>query len=366
MNFSEGEIMKRSKPKISVMSLADNVKGQGVGSAYSEQLCLIEERLDDTYDIKKNTIISGEITHYHSINFRFFLHSYMNRKKTMRVGSVHFIPETIEGSITLPKWMKRIFYWYILEFYKNMDQLVTVNPIFIDKMEDLGFDRKHISYIPNFVSHEQFHKVSTDEKNRIRASYELSDHDFVVLGVGQVQTRKGIMDFVEVAKACPAIKFVWAGGFSFGKITDGFEELSQIVENPPDNVRFLGIVDRSEMNAIYNMADVLFLPSYSELFPMTVLESMNVGIPIVLRNLELYKNILFDFYLQAEDNKSFESLIRKLSNDEAFYRSWASQSSKGSEFYCRESVGKMWEEFYKRMLELESSETYDKKSKAYN
>lgn len=358
--------MKQGKPTISVMSLADNVKGQGVGSAYSEQLCLIEERLDDSYVIMKNTIKSGEITHYHSINFRFFIHAFMNRKKTIRVGSVHFIPETIEGSITLPAWMKKIFYWYILEFYKSMDQLVTVNPIFIDKMEHLGFDRKNISYIPNFVSHDQFHKVPVDEKKRIRQSNNLSEHDFVVLGVGQIQTRKGIMDFVEVAKACPAIKFVWAGGFSFGKITDGFEALSDIVENPPDNVRFLGIVDRSEMNAIYNMADVLFLPSYSELFPMTVLESMNVGIPIVLRDLDLYKNILFDYYLQAEDNRSFASLIRKLSHDDAFYMSWANQSSKGGDFYCKESVGKMWEVFYKRMLELESSETYDKKSKAFN
>lgn len=348
------------------MSLADSVKGQGVGSAYSEQLQLIEERLENTYDIRKNTIKSGEITHYHSINFRFFLHTFLNRKRTVKVGSVHFIPETIEGSITLPGWMKRIFYWYILEFYKSMDQLVTVNPMFIDKMENLGFDRMTISYIPNYVSHEQFHKVNQAQKNQIRLANGLLAHDFVVLGVGQIQTRKGIIDFIEVAKACPAIKFVWAGGFSFGKITDGFDALSQVVENPPANVRFLGIVDRSAMNDIYNMADIMFLPSYSELFPMTVLEAMNVGIPIVLRNLDLYKNILFDFYLQAEDNQSFASLIRKLMNDDAFYCSWASQSSKGSDFYCRESVGKMWEEFYKKMLELESSETYDKKSKAYN
>ena len=43
------------------------------------------------------------------------------------------------------------------------------------------------------------------------------------MGAGQVQTRKGVMDFVEVAKKMPDVKFVWAGGFSFGAITDGHE-----------------------------------------------------------------------------------------------------------------------------------------------
>ena len=50
------------------------------------------------------------------------------------------------------------------------------------------------------------------------------------MGAGQVQTRKGVMDFVEVAKKMPDVKFVWAGGFSFGAITDGHEELKKIMD----------------------------------------------------------------------------------------------------------------------------------------
>ncbi len=365
MKYSLVKIQKIDKPRISVMSLADKVKGQGVGSAYSEQLNLIEERLDGVYDIKKNTIKSGEITHYHSINFRFFMHSLLNKKRTVRVGSVHFIPETIEGSITLPPWMKRIFYWYILEFYKSMDQLVTVNPVFIEKLVALGFNQESISYIPNFVSGEQFYKISKEEKKTVRSKYNLDENDFVMLGVGQVQTRKGILDFVEVAKLCPDKKFVWAGGFSFGRITDGYDALSEVVENPPENVKFLGIIDRSEMNEVYNMADVMFLPSYSELFPMTVLEAMNVGIPMLLRDLDLYENILFDYYLRANDNIAFSKIIDQLASDKSYYEKWASQSQMGSEFYSRESVGMMWEKYYEQMLELESSDHYAKKSKAY-
>lgn len=48
-----------------------------------------------------------------------------------------------------------------------------------------------------------------------------------MLGAGQVQTRKGVLDFVDVAKKSPDVQFVWAGGFSFGRITDGYEELKK-------------------------------------------------------------------------------------------------------------------------------------------
>ena len=82
--------------------------------------------------------------------------------------------------------------------------------------------------------------------------------------------------------------FVWAGGFSFGRISDGYEEIRKMMKHLPPNVRFLGIVDREKMNEIYNMADVMFLPSYEELFPMTILESMNCAVPVLVRNLPIY------------------------------------------------------------------------------
>jgi 1,2-diacylglycerol-3-alpha-glucose alpha-1,2-galactosyltransferase len=354
------------KPTLTVMSLAEKVKGQGVGSAFHEQYSLITERMSHQLDIRLNTLTAGEVTHYHTINFRFFIHALLNRHKTLRIASVHFLPETIEGSIELPKIAKVVFYRYLLAFYKSMDYLVTVNPVFIDKLETLGLERSSIAYIPNYVSKDQFYKMQSTEKSEIRKRYDYSSRDFIVLGVGQIQTRKGILDFIETAKKTPHIQFVWAGGFSFGKITDGYEILKDVVENPPSNVRFLGILEREEMNGVYNMVDMLFLPSYSELFPMTVLEAMSVEIPILLRKLPLYEDILFDYYLSSENNDQFSQIISRLSKNDPYYQAWADQSKKGAEFYDRESVGQLWENYYKSMLDLESRAQYDKKTKAFN
>ena len=81
--------------------------------------------------------------------------------------------------------------------------------------------------------------------------------------------------------------------FHSEKITDGYEEVRKVVENPPDNIKFTGIVDRDKMNEIYNLADVMFLPSYEELFPMTILEAMNCRVPLLLRDIRSMKT----FYL---------------------------------------------------------------------
>jgi len=350
LEFKRNKAKRKKKPILAVMSLADKVKGQGVGSAYEEQLALVRDKLGNDYDIRINPICSGDVTHYHSINLRFFFHCLIHSRNTVKVGSVHFIPETLEGSIKLPNRIKKIFYKYVLKFYEAMDILVTVNPVFIEKLVELGFDRDKIQYIPNFVSDENFYRLSKENRSLVCRKIGVDPYKFTVLGVGQVQTRKGIFDFVEVAKSLPDYQFVWAGGFSFGRITDGYEMLKEIVESPPPNVKFLGIIDRTEMNAMYNIADLMFLPSYSELFPMTVLEAMQVGTPMLLRNLDLYKDILFDYYLNTDNNETFALYIKQLATDANFHSYWTNQSIKGGKQYSREMIGTRWKEFYKEAI----------------
>lgn len=39
---------------------------------------------------------------------------------------------------------------------------------------------------------------------------------------------------------------------------------------------------------------------------MTILEAVNLHVPLVLRDLDLYKDILFDRYMHANDNDGFK------------------------------------------------------------
>ena len=184
-------------------------------------------------------------------------------------------------------------------------------------------------------------------KDKIRDEFKIDKNKFVVLGVGQTQTRKGIIDFYKVALKNPDIQFVWAGGFSFGKITAGYDEIKKIIDNPPENLKFLGIVERKRMNEIFNMADMLFLPSYQELFPMTLLECVNAELPFLVRDLDLYKDIFLSHYLVGHDNDEFSSLINRLKDDKDFYNEIKEDSLKLKEFYSVKNVAKLWDKYYK-------------------
>jgi len=260
-------------PTINMLSSADKIKGQGVGSAYLEQVNLVQNGLDKEYKVVINKRERTEIMHYHTIDLKHYLSIPFAKRKGVTVGYVHFLPETVEGSIKLPNVIKKVFYRYIISFYRSMDYLVTVNPNFIPKLEAYNIDKKKITYIPNYVSNEKFYNLSNEDKYKAKEKFKIAKDAFVVLGVGQIQTRKGVIDFINIAKKLPEVQFIWAGGFSFGNITDGYKELKSEMDNAPKNILFTGIVERDLMNDIYNVSDVLFMPSYNELFPMSILES---------------------------------------------------------------------------------------------
>lgn len=336
--------MENKKLRINMLSMADSVSGQGVSSAYLELMKLLKEDGKDDFEIYLNKGLKYDIIHAHTIEPRNYLK--LKFSKCPTISYVHFLPDTLDGSIKLPKPIFKIFKKYVISFYKSADHLVVVNPIFKEDMIKCGLDENKITYIPNFVSKEKFFKKSETEIKSIRKKYNIKDDEFVILGAGQVQTRKGVIDFVEVAKKLPDITFIWAGGFSFGAITDGHNELKKIMDNPPKNVKFLGIVPREEMNDLFNMADVLFVPSYNELFPMTILEAVSTDTPILLRDLKLYEDILFKKYLKGSNNKDFENLLIKLKNDKDEYKKQVENAKYISSFYSKDNIYKMWKEFY--------------------
>lgn len=337
-----------SKIVINMCSSADKVAGQGVGSAYLEQVALMKENAKEDYEILVNSSKKADIYHYHTIDPWHYVK--MKMRKGIHVAYVHFLPDTLDGSIQLPRFAFNIFKKYVVRFYKQADVLVVVNPTFIDELVKIGLQRERIHYIPNVVSQSKFYRESENQRQKWRQSMGFKEDDFVVLGAGQVQTRKGIRDFIEVAQACPDFHFVWCGGFSFGSITDDYEALNEIYHHPPKNVTFTGIVPRDEMNKMFNLADVLFMPSYNELFPMTILEASNCQKPIVLRDLTLYEDILFENYIKAHNNEEFARLLQQLQQDPIFYQDYEKKADAIAQFYSKEHVFRLWDEFYHLIL----------------
>jgi 1,2-diacylglycerol-3-alpha-glucose alpha-1,2-galactosyltransferase len=337
--------------RINMFSQADSVAGQGVGAAYLELIRLLRTHLVDDFYVTINKYGRSDLTHYHTINPTYFANSF-SPARGRKIGYVHFLPDTLDGSIKLPGVAKKVFYQYVIDFYKRMDQIVVVNPIFIDKLAEYGLDRNKIRYIPNFVAKSEFYEQTQAKKNATRQELGIPQDKFVVFGDGQVQARKGVDDFAKLAEANPDYQFIWAGGFSFGKITDGYDHFKQLVENPPKNLTFTGIIDREKLVDYLNMADLFLLPSFDELFPMSVLEAFSCGTPVLLRDLDLYRAIIDGYYLAGKDFAEMNEQLRFAATHPEVLARQQELSRKASQQYSEDHLAEIWRDFYQEQYQL--------------
>jgi 1,2-diacylglycerol-3-alpha-glucose alpha-1,2-galactosyltransferase len=147
----------------------------------------------------------------------------------------------------------------------------------------------------------------------------LSESDFVVLGVGQLMGRKGVEDFLEIAEIISEAKFVWVGGRPFGVLTEGILRINERIKKAGECIISPGEIDLEKMPLVYAAADLMLFPSYHETFGLAPLEAAASGMPVIYRDLEVYKLLYKNPYLKARDNNEFITLTKRMIHDKDFY-----------------------------------------------
>jgi len=342
-------LMEEKKITLDILSHADSAEAQGVLSVYREQTAILEKYGKGDFDLSYNKLHGRfDLYHIHSVNPSFYFRGIRSKKK-ISIVFVHFLPDTLDGSVKLPKIAFKIFKKYVTSFYKRAKEIVVVNPSFKKDLVEFGADPERITYIPNFVSHDAFFPKKEEERIALKKKYRLPLDKKTVIAVGQVQTRKGVKDFIRLAESCPDLYFLWCGGFSFKGITDGYKELKAEMEKERPNLRFHGIAPREEMNDLYNASDVFLLPSFNELFPMALLEAVNAGLPYIVRDLDLYKDILVGDYLRASDVTGFKEILEGLISDPSKYKEGKELSRLMADAYSEEKNYALWRDYYRRI-----------------
>lgn len=108
-----------------------------------------------------------------------------------------------------------------------------------------------------------------------------SNHE--ILFLGELGRRKGCYDIPavieDVVKSIPDVKFILAGAGS----TQDEIAIKQLIKEKgiEQNVEFPGWVRGNQKDKLLREADVFFLPSYNEGMPMSILDAMGYGLPIV-------------------------------------------------------------------------------------
>jgi len=124
--------------------------------------------------------------------------------------------------------------------------------------------------------------VEFNDHKFVKESFGLSRDSKVVLFLGRITLQKGPEYFLYAAKKVleqdPNIKFVVAGtGDMHGMMIEKAAELGI-----GENVLFTGFLKGKDIDKAYQMADLYVMPSVSEPFGITPLESMRNNTPVLI------------------------------------------------------------------------------------
>jgi 1,2-diacylglycerol-3-alpha-glucose alpha-1,2-galactosyltransferase len=296
-----------------VSETAFYAKGMGVHTAFIDLVNLLKK--NNEVNVVVNNEGRGDIFHAHTYGLYYFYKGW--RYKGRRIHTIHTTPETLEGSIPFYRLVKPFAKLYFKMVYNFADVCIVISPTVRKSLENLNIKSKLV-YINNPILTSAWDNTNT-KKEAIRKDLGIGETEFVVLGVGQLQKRKGVEDFIDMAVKMPHLKFVWVGGRPFGNATEGVSRINERIKNAPANIQFTGLVPLETMSNYYASADAFVFPSYQENCPLAPIEAAAMGLPVVFRDLKEYTTLYESPYLKAQDNEGFMAHLDKLSSDKAFH-----------------------------------------------
>lgn len=150
---------------------------------------------------------------------------------------------------------------------------------------------REIQYIPPLIPFEE----CIIDKAELRRTYNLELSDTIFLFVGSIKKIKGCDTLIDAFTGLGdeyvkknKLKLLLAGD---GNLRTSLEEnVRQKKFN--SHIIFMGNITREHISLIYKLADIYILPSYFEGTPISMLEAMFNGLPIIGSNVRGINNII--------------------------------------------------------------------------
>jgi glycosyltransferase involved in cell wall biosynthesis len=141
----------------------------------------------------------------------------------------------------------------------------------------LGSNR--VTYVTNGIDPGEFTKP-VDAPDRAAPD----GADPRVLYVGHLSRRKGVLDLCEASRLLRARGIAHEVALAGGRPDEGTEEHELVSAALDDAVVALGTIPHERIAPIYHSARVFCLPSWWEAMPLSILEAMAAGLPVVATN----------------------------------------------------------------------------------
>lgn len=225
-----------------------------------------------------------DVAHFHTFGPRSLW--YLKRFKGKTVITAHSTPHLNDGNLALP-WLVN---WLYMPIYNRFDHLIAVSNKCKQELIDLQATPP-VTTIYNGIDTGYFHPDPAKRK-QYRKTLGLSETDLLILTVAQRTPRKGIYDFLSLAKRFPQHRFLWIGGFPYHLFSKDYKKIKQALLTKPSNVIFPGFVE--DIFEVYSAADWFFMPSYAEGHSIVMLESLSMGLPMITRDIPEFREAFKD------------------------------------------------------------------------
>lgn len=242
--------------------------------------------------------------------------------------------------------MKRTAAWFSGASTNLGDQIIVPSPKFYRLLLEQKV-RKPIHIIPNGIELGMFRSAKNPGGLRIRLG--VGPEAPILLTVGRMDPEKRldfIVDaFVKISQRHPTARLVFAGD---GSARKGLEEkVSKI--SAKERIHFLGMVNRADLPDVFHDATVFLSASTTEVHPISVIEAIASGLPIVAVEDQAFEGMIENDqngYMVKLDVDVFADTIANLLADDEKLKRFGKHSVTLSEKYSIEGQVKALEKLY--------------------
>ena len=320
----------------------------GLGKAIKHQMNAL-----DAVNVKYTTNPKEEFDIAH-INF-YGLKSYKLAKKLKKQGKkivyhAHSTEEDFRNSFIFSNQVSKLFKKWLIKCYTLGDAIITPTEYSKSLLKSYGI-KNDIYVVSNGIELKNFRQDKL-QGGEFRKKYNLKKEDKVIIGIGLYIERKGIIDFVELAKQLPEYKFIW---FGYSPLIFSRKKVRKAVKTKLDNLIFAGYVEQKTIAEALNGCDIYLAPTFEETEGITIIEAASCKTNMIVRNIPVFKGWLKDnenVYM-ANDIEEFKNKIRGLINGKL--KSLTNNAYEIAEQRKSENIGLKLKEIYINVLENNKS-----------
>lgn len=196
----------------------------------------------------------------------------------------HSTEEDFRNSFIGSNQVSAIYKKHLVRLYSSADFIITPTLYSKKVIEGYGIEQP-IEAISNGIDLTRFNR-NVEKEKQFRDYFQLPLDKKVIISVGLYFERKGLVDFVEVARRFPEYTFIWFGHTPLYTIPKKIRAIIQ--GDHPDNVIFPGYIKGDIIEGAYTNADLFFFPSYEETEGIVVLEALASRQHVLVREIPVY------------------------------------------------------------------------------